>query len=275
MRKVEESEKRLMSRDYVADVRAGTPGAVAAEPEPGDDSGSHRAVVYTEHVAVPFFVKDNSGMGFDGALAFQSERDNATGPLSGFLALTLLNLFGHGEWASLYYRGERGLQQFDMTVSKTHLLRMPLIGSAGFGLEIREDSYGYLRGELELLLEFGTLWRTGATFRGHETIDRSGEATRSWRFFGADLVLQRAPERRRAGVFSRHLDVRTGTGVADRVEGRFQRWQGELSTGVHIPFLRRHAAASRLVAQTVITDDRDSLHAVERCIFSWTAAWGL
>ncbi len=262
-RRIEESQKRLLSRDYIAEVSPGAPGTVSVEPDT-IDSATHAPPGLTEYVAVPFLVRDNSGMGIDGALALQSQVEQQQGMVSGFFSLTLLNIFRSGEAASVYYRGERDLQQFDMSVAKPHLFRMPLIGSAAFGLEILTDSYGYLHGQLEFLLEFQTLWKTGIAFRGHETANRSGDVSESWRFFGADLVLVRTAERYRMGAFSKDVSVRTGTGVADRQEGRFQRWSGELSAGAHVPVYGRHAISGRLVAQTLITDDRDSLHAVER-----------
>ncbi|MBD3395167.1 MAG: hypothetical protein GF418_06015 [Chitinivibrionales bacterium] len=259
-----QSERRLESRDYIVTARAGAPGTVAIEADSSEGETDVSPVTYSERVAVPFLIEDNSGMGLDGALAFQSDRDERGGLLSGFLTLTLLNIFRRGEAASVYYRGEQDLQQFDLDISKPHLLGMPLVGSAGFGLEIQEDSYGYLHGELELLLEFETLWQTGMAFRGHETADRAGDANRSWRVVGLDLILKKQSERVRAGVLATHLELRTGTAVADRPAGRFQRYSGDISGGYHLPLFRRLALANRAVVRTIIADSRDSLHAVER-----------
>ena len=265
LRFIEASQKRLMSRSYIVSARAGAPGIVPAPTDTFSSvSDSAQAAIPKRYVAVPFLIRDNSGMGLDGALTFQSDDGTDKGVLAGYLDLTLLNIFRTGESGSVYYRGEKGLQQFDLSISRPHLLKLPLVGSAGFGLEIQEATYGYLHAETEFLIEFETLWQTGIALRGHETTLELPDGSQSWRFAGADLVLKRNPERYQARVFSRFIDIRTGTGVADRDEGRFQRWRAEISAGTHIPFLRRHAIANSVTGKAIVTDDRDSLHAVER-----------
>jgi len=265
VRLVEESEKRLLSRPYVAEAEAGAPGVVPVPPSPDSSAKTveRKADDTTAYVAVPFRIKDNSGMGLDGALAASSDRETSSPLVAGSLTLTLLNLFGTGEQASVYYRGEKGLQQFDITIAKPHLLKMPLVGSADFGMEIQEENYGYLHGGTELLLEFQTLWRTGAGIRGHEIADRRDGGGESWQYAGAELILQRSAERWRAGVFSKQLLVRTGAGVSDREGGRFQRWKGDFSAGFHLPVARRHAVAGMMHGRMLIADERDSLHVTE------------
>jgi hypothetical protein len=264
VRAIDESEECLLSRDYIAEARAGSVGVVPPGPDTvGKAAQRDSAGTTFQGIAVPFYIRDKSGLGLDGALAYQSQ-ETSGGPLTGFLNLTLLNIFKFGESATLYYKGERGLQQFDLDLSKPHLFRLPLVGTAGFGLEIQEQNYGYLHGAAQVLVELRNLWQTGVAFLGHETIDNLSSPPQSWRYYGLDLVLQRKPPRYRVGLLAGDMSIRTGTGVADRSLGRFQRWQADVSAGGQVPVLAtRQAVSGRLTAQTIIADALDTLHPVE------------
>lgn len=254
---VEESEKRLLSRDYVDDAEGGAP---VVRPTPAGASSAPENTVDT--VVVPFHVTDRAGLGLDGALSYASDLpvDNR---LSGTLDLTLLNAFRWGESARVHYRGERTYNQMEIGIAKPHLFGMPLVGSAGFGLELEQESYGYLHGEAELLYEPAALWQTGIAVSAHETTDETFDTLSSWRFYGFDAVTRRLGEPRRAGSFSRWLSLRTGTGIADRGGRRYNRFRVDLTAGLHLPFARRHAVSLRGVGRTTIAEQGDRLHEVE------------
>ncbi|MBD3314645.1 MAG: hypothetical protein GF344_02555 [Chitinivibrionales bacterium] len=253
---VEESRKRLQSRNYVDDVQVGAPLLL---PPPHD---LHSPSDSVDTVTIPFHVFDRSGLGLDGALAYASDlqTDNR---LSGTFDLTLLNIFGRGETASLHYRGEQTYNKMEIAVSKPHLFGMPLVGSAEFGLELERESYGYLHGELELLYEPATLWQTGFAVSAHEATDETFDTVPSWRYYGFDLVTRRLGEPRRAGNLSRWLSLKAGTGMTADQGKRQNRFRLDLRGGLQVPFAGRHALAVNLVGQTAVAQSGERLHEVE------------
>jgi len=186
--------------------------------------------------------------------------------LTGLLNLTMLNILHRGEALSLYYRGEEFLQQFEVEISLPYPFTWPLFFSGSFGLEIEKDSYGYLQGEFEVLTQLQGLWQAGVSVKGHETTinDTSGNNEFSWYFYGVDLILLRRAEAYRAGTLSREFHLRTGTGIANRTNGKFSRWSFDFSAGSHIPLFKRQAFLGKVATKAITSDDRDSLHQTEK-----------
>jgi len=266
-RKIEISQKRLISRPYIASVHVSSPGILLSSeksdtldtlPALQEASDSIR-IDSLEFVAVPFHIEDNSGMGIDGALAYSSD---ANIPWSGILTLTMLNIFHRGESASLFYRGEKLLQQFEIELAKAYPFLWPLFISGAFGLEIEEKNYGYLHGEFTVLTQLKELWQAGLSVNGHETTINDQNA--SWHFIGIDLLLQRCGEPCRDGMLARDFLIRTGTGIADKATGRYNRWRFDFTAGSHIPLFKRQAFLGKIATHLITSDDKDSLHQTEK-----------
>ncbi len=263
-RKIETSQKRLLTRSYIANVRPETPGIVI--PAEKNDSIDNRENTIESTgsdslatVAVPFYIEDNSGMGIDGAVAYNSD---AAVRWSGILTLTLLNVFHRGESASLFYRGEKLLQQFDVAIAVPYPFLWPIFLSGAFGLEIEEKNYGYLHGEFTVLTQLKELWQAGLAVNGHETTINDQNA--SWHFIGIDLVLQRTREPYRDGILTREFLLRTGAGIADKADGRYNRWRIDFSVGSHIPLFSHQAFLGKLATHIITSEDKDSLHLTEK-----------
>ncbi|MFP4418134.1 MAG: BamA/TamA family outer membrane protein [Chitinivibrionales bacterium] len=250
MSKVEECRQRLLSRSYIADVEIGAPQLLPASEQDSDS---------VAQAVIPIRIVDDAGMGVDGALAYQSS-EGEKGKMTGQFNLSLMNLFRSGESGSIHYEGREKFQRFDVTVSKPNFFSFPLTVSAGFGMEIEDRNYGHMHGEIELMTQLPGMWQAGVAFNGTETRD----SLHSWQVYGVDLVLERKPERYEARVFGHHLALRTGSALADKGDGSYNRWLVDFSIGFHLPFLRRHALVANLTTQAITSDQDDSLHNVER-----------
>lgn len=264
IRKIETSQKRLMSRYYIEYVDVISPGIISdSQDTPTGQTATPEDFEAdpVDTVAVPFVIKDKSGMGVDGAVAYNSDVKS----LSGLLNLTMLNILHRGEALSLYYRGEELLQQFEVEISIPYPFTWPLFCSGSFGLEIEKDSYGYLQGEFKVLTQLKGLWQAGVSVKGHETTVKVNDSSWiSWNFYGVDLILQRQVEPYRAGILSREFSMRTGTGIADRTHGKFSRWSFDFSAGSHIPLFKRQAFLGKVATKAITSDERDSLHQTEK-----------
>ena len=258
--KIETSQKRLSSRYYIENVDVLSPGIVSdSSKTPSGQIGVFVEADTVDTVAVPFVIKDKSGMGIDGAVGYNSD---SKPPWSGLLNITMLNILHRGEAISLFYRGEEQLQQFDVEISIPYLFMWPIFCSGAFGLEIEEKNYGIIQGEFKVLTQLKGLWQAGISIKGHETttLDRDF----SWYFVGGDLILRRQAEPYRAGTLSSEFNMRTGTGIANRVNGKFSRWNFDFSAGSHIPLFKRQAFLGKVATKAITTDDRDSLHLTEK-----------
>lgn len=268
LEKVENSRKRLLSRAYINDVTIIDPGIVIH-----NDSQDTLTLLQTQKstnistqlptidtVVAPLHIIENSGMGIDGTIAYQSESDNHW---IGLLDLAILNIFHQGESASLFYHGEELLQQFRIALSYPYPFRFPILTSASFGLEIEEKKYGFLRGEFKILSQFKGLWQVGMAIVGHETTT-TGIQDQSWYFLGLDFILNHPEELFRDQVLSRLLYMRTGTGIADKNEGKHYRWHLDFTIGTHLPLFKRQALWGKLVSKVITTDQDDTLHQVEQ-----------
>ena len=256
--KVGVSTRRMVSRAYITSASTGPPRIfdenVSGPGTPGKDTDQH-----PPRVSIPIRVEDRSGLGLDGALGYESGAGQS-GLITGTLDLSLLNVFGTGEAAMLRYEGDRTLQLFDMSVHKPWLGSLPLFGSAGFGLEVREEEYGYLHGMLETLVEIRPLWQAGLALKGHETQQNATAAQST--FYGGELILARLREPRRSGIRTHHLRIATGSGVARRSGRQYGRWHVDFTAGTHLPVGQRNAASFEVVSNTLVSRE-DTLADVE------------
>ena len=253
LQKIEESKERLALRSWVSSVETGPLRIV--------DKGENTPALadYSGSVRVPFIVTDNIGLGIDGAIAFQAGGENA-GDLSGIFNVSLVNLFHRGEKGLLAYKGEQGYQRLELSLSMPYCFNVSLFSTVEFGLEIKENDYGYLHGEITLTTNLGLLWQWGLALKGHETSDSAG---RSSRFEGIDFVMSEEPRPYRAGELSSEVDGKVGSGIVQYNGRQLSRWHIDATVGVHFPFSFRHAVVGRVVSGILLTDKRDTLHTAE------------
>lgn len=247
--KVHRTRERLLKRDYITEVRTGAPRIVDL-PSPAPVSGDTVA-----SVAVPMEIRDRSGLGLDGALALEAGGEGST-KLTGFLDLSLVNILGLGDRASLSYRGERDEHKLDLSISKMHILGAPVLGEVEFGLEVREKEYGHIRGGASGLVDLVGRWQGGVALKAHETTV-TDSVSRTWRFYGGDLIFTRRPELYRMGTVSRGLRLRTGTGIADRTDQRYTRLNLELAVSAHLPLFGRHAMIGAIAGKNLTTRENE------------------
>jgi outer membrane protein assembly factor BamA len=247
-RKIEATLEALGRRTYIEHIDVGKIAALPAELREKNDSAASQDV---EYVSVPFYMKDRTGLGIEGALGFNSQQGGETF-LQGDLTLSFLNLFHSGESASFLYAGDKTYQKFHVDASKPWFLGRPMTCSASFGLEVHESSYGYLSGEASVLDEIQNNWNAGFSIKGSETtMDSTG---RSWRYFGAEFLLSTFREQLREGVFSSELSLAAGGGIAGR-ERNYTRSHVEFTGGIHAPFWRHQAVHLRIVSEDLISDE--------------------
>jgi outer membrane protein assembly factor BamA len=248
IRKIEKATESLNRRSYIA---AASIGAFAIEPETLRDKDDTGAVRDAHYISVPLRIKDRTGLGIEGAVGFSSRQgDDAL--LQGDLTLSLLNVFHRGEEASLLYAGDKTYQKFHLDASRPWLFGYPLTGSGAFGLEIHENAYGYLEGEVMVSAEIRDRWQTGVALKGSETTVDSSQ--RSWRYSGLDLLLSRPSPDLRRGAFATEFSFATGGGIAKRDQS-YTRTHVDFFTGLHIPFFRSQAVRIRCATMHMISDE--------------------
>jgi outer membrane protein assembly factor BamA len=261
VRKIEATREALLRRQYILSAEAGIVTALSYALR-GDLGGAKDPVDAEDidYVSVPFYIKDRTGLGIEGALGFSS-REGEKVYLYGDLSLSFLNLFRSGESAALRYAGDRSYQQFQVEASKPWLFGSPLTASASFGLEVHETDYGYLCGDMALFTGLGSrnTWNAGINVTGTETT--SDSSRRSRHYFGADFQLSRLREQCREGAVARELSLATGGGIAER-ERNFTRSHVEFTGGIHVPLWKRQAVRVRVVSEHLISGE-DSLVAPE------------
>ncbi|MBN1127576.1 MAG: hypothetical protein JXA71_01220 [Chitinispirillaceae bacterium] len=248
LRKIDASREALARRPYVSSVTTGMPGMVPGAPGRSRDSARSGNIDY---VAVPFLVTERNGLAMEGALGISSRQGDETF-LQGNMTMSFLNVLHSGEQASLDYEGDKTYQKFNVQVSRPWLFSYPVTVSSGFGLEIREDVFGHLEGNAQLLFELLKEWRAGIGIKGSETtIDSNGQ---SWQYGGIDFLLSNLRRPLRRGARETWISVATGSGIASR-ERKYTRSHVDFSSGVHLPLFGRHALHARLSTMHLITDE--------------------
>ncbi len=261
IRRLERSERRLESRDYIQSIGIGSPLIVP----PGEEMDT---VAAEEHgtVVVPIRIEDHSGLGVDGVLGYQSSGD-APNRLTGLLSLSLLNTFHVGEQITVAYTGENEYSELDVFASKPHVFGLPLTISGSFGLEISEtpeSRYAFVEGMLRGMTEIRDLWSIGTGLRIYETTGDTGGISESSQFYGVDVIAERRAETRVRGESARRISFTTGTGIATKSAERHNRFRFEFSGGIQIPVFGSQAIAPRFDAKSLITNRDDELLDVEK-----------
>jgi outer membrane protein assembly factor BamA len=263
VRKVEEARERLLSRAYVTSVDVSSP-AVALDAAFTPDTGRRAAAVpQLDKVIVPFLCADKTGFGFEGALTFQAGGASLANSFYGVVNLSLLNILHAGETAQLSYNGQQDLQRMELSLSKPYLLNFPVFASGDFGLEIHQNSYGYLHGDLQGLMELRAYWQAGVAVTAHEVQVSSDSAGSSSEYGGVDIILSRSATAYRAGEISRGFTIRSGSGIARNNGQQYNRWHVDLSGSLHLPLTKRWAVAGRITGNTIISEPADSLRPAE------------
>ncbi len=248
-RLVDETVRRLAAREYIDSVRALPPRVELA----GDSAA---AVEELPRVMVPLEVHERAGLGLDGAVGLEVG-DGDGSRLAGTLDFTLLNTFGVGERASLRYRGERGLQRLAVDLSKAYVGEVPVFVSGAFSLELVEDEYGHLAGDMKAAYELSSLWRVGAGISAQEnTVSGSDSMSGTWHVYGVDFFFDRPGTVWRRRHLAHSLHVGAAVAVADRGERDHTRWTAEFAADIHVPLGRIQALAGRIVSRNLFTEER-------------------
>ncbi len=247
--KVEQTEKMLKSRSYIADVVAGSP-VIPASYKSHPDSA--------QRVSVPLSIIDRSGLGLDGVIGLETVRGDPQ--LQGNLSFSFLNLFHAGESVQFEYAGDKGRQKFNINAVKPWLFNIPVTIGVGAGMEVIKNQYGFVFGKLKFIGEIGPEWRAGIGMNVNETTPSQDSIGEYGTFYGADLILFSIPEENRAGKFSSELLIETGSGLAKKAQ-RYSRSHFDFSGGLHIPLLKKQALLTRLVSKHLITNEKTLLPA--------------
>jgi hypothetical protein len=265
LRKIEESQNRLLSRPYVASVETGSLKILKEEGAQSAPAAldSVKAAGFDGSVVVPFILSDNTGLGVDGAVAFQAGQAVSAG-VTGLFNISLLNLFHYGETGTLTYRGERNYQRLEVSCAVPYLLGVPLFSSAAFGLEIQQNEYGYLHGELKLSVDVAPFWQGGIALNGHEATRYTTDTVAIGSAYeGLDFVLSRESRPYRAGELAKDAEFKIGSGLTQSSAVQLTRWHMDAGGGAHAPLGFRHAVVGRLVFGTMLTEARDTMQSVE------------
>ena len=260
LRKVEETRQRLMLKSYISSVEPGNL-KILKDTLSRKDTSDH-AKTFSGNVVEPFVISDIVGLGIDGAIAFEAGQTNVNS-LTGLFSLSLNNIFHRGEVGSFSYKGEQGFQRLEVSVSVPYLFGLSLFGSSGFGLEVQENSYGYLHGELKMLTELWPFWQGGLVLQGHEITRYVDSVDIASNFEGVDFVVAREGKAYRAGLSGSDLEFKIGSGLQQSQGQQLNRWHIDLNAGAQAPFNIRYAVAGRVVCGSYLTDARDTMQVTE------------
>jgi hypothetical protein len=213
-------------------------------------------------VVVPFVISDNAGLGLDGAIAFAAGQASKNS-LTGLFSISLNNILHRGETGLFSYKGEQGYQRLEVSLAVPYLFGLSLFGSSGFGLEVQENTYGYLHGELKMLTELWPFWQGGLVLQGHEITRYVDSVDVASNFEGVDFVVAREGKAYRAGQYGTDLEFKIGSGLQQSQGQQLNRWHIDLNAGAQAPINVRYAVAGRMVCGSYLTDARDTMQVTE------------
>ena len=251
IKKVEESQRRLRSRFYVADA-VDFPPVITSDEQSRSDSNQSR-------VTVPFRITDRSGLGLEGAAGFETYKSDRPN-LYGNLTFSFLNLFHTGEAVSFQYAGDRSKQQLKMDLTKPWFFNLPLTVGAGMELEVVNELYGYLGGQMKFLSETGSNWRIGLGLSAYETTPSQDSTGEFGTFYGADLILSRPHEEYRKGQFGQEFYIETGSGIASK-DIKYTRSHFDFMGGIHVPVFQNQAIVTKVISKHLITNEKNLIAA--------------
>jgi hypothetical protein len=260
---VDEAVRRLNSRPYVQAAAAMEPVIIEDGPLCCDlqniDAAAQNAdggefCRDTSFIAVaPIAITERRGTEFEGAVGYESGRDGNEGRWSGRVSLSLINMARRGEVIDAFYSGTDAVQRLRGSAAVPWIFGLPLEAGAAGGLEIEDEGYGHVNGEIWGAVEVGESWKIGLAAKGSETIPPES-VDRPYRFYGADIFLSLMRRQWERGLTVWEFDARTGSGVANR-EVSYARSNMEMSAGVHRPAFNDYALALRVSAGSLFTDE--------------------
>ncbi len=215
-----------------------------------DTITSDSAVIAT----VPFTIIDKSGLGFEGAVGFESDQDNKPS-VKGSASLSLLNMFHGAEALAFTYSGSDVKQLFDVILSKPFIFNLPLGINANGGMEIAKDDYGFVYGNTRTIITFNTFWTGGIGVEYNETTTKSvAGTTGSGSYLGGTLLLLRNSPDFTKGLLLHRILFEFGSGIAKK-EIRYNRSRILFNASVQVPFLKSQAFVSRLITSHIISKE--------------------
>lgn len=201
---------------------------------------------------VPFTIIDKSGLGFEGAVGFESDQDNKPS-VKGSASLSLLNMFHGAEALAFTYSGSDIKQLFDVIVSKPFIFNLPLGINANGGMEIVKDDYGFIYGNARAIITFNTFWIGGFGVEYNETTTKSVDgATGSGSYLGGTLLLLRNSPDFTKGLLLHRILFEFGSGIAKK-EIRYNRSRILFNASVQVPILKSQAFVSRLITSHILS----------------------
>jgi outer membrane protein assembly factor BamA len=201
---------------------------------------------------VPFDIVDKSGLGFEGAVGFESDQDNKPS-LKGSASLSLLNMFHGAEALAFTYSGSDLKQLFDITLSKPFIFNLPLGIKANGGMEIVKDDYGFVYGDARTIISFNTFWTAGIGVDYNETTKENGaQDAGNSSYLGATFLLLRNSPDFTKGLLLHRLQFEFGSGIAKK-EINYNRSRILFNASVQVPFFKSQALISRLITSHIIT----------------------
>lgn len=241
---VDGTVRRLSSRPYVKSATAASPVIIEDAPKCRDSMGTAVAAIS---------VTERRGMEAEGALGYESERGGSAGGLSGRLSLSFVNMLRRGESIDLSYAGTQTAQRLKSTAAYPWAFGLPFELGGSLGAEIEDGGYGYLGGDISASVDIGVRLRCGVSLAASETVPPDS-AGNPYTFYGADVFLELKRAQWKRGASVPEFSVRTGSGAARR-EKSYARNKAEAAAGIHYPVSQNYAAAGRVCAKSLFTEE--------------------
>lgn len=201
---------------------------------------------------VPFDIVDKSGLGFEGAVGFESDQDNKPS-VKGSASLSLLNMFQGAEALAFTYSGSDVKQLFDIIISKPFIFNLPLGIKANGGMEIVKDDYGFVYGNVRTIITINTFWTSAIGVEYNEiTKENATRLTGSSSYLGASFLLLRNSQEFTKGQLLHRIQLEFGSGLAKK-EINYNRSKIIFNAAVQAPFLKSKALISRLNTSHIVT----------------------
>jgi outer membrane protein assembly factor BamA len=241
---VDESVRRLSSRPYVKSASAASPVIIEDAPKCRDS---------TPVAVAAISVTERRGMEAEGALGYESERGGGGGKLSGRLALSFVNMLRLGESVDLLYTGTSASQRLNSAAAYPWAFGLPFELGGSLAAEIEDGGYGYLGGGVSASVDIGARLRCGVSLVASETLPPDSVGG-SYAFYGADVFLELKRRQWERGASVPEFSVRSGSGAANR-ERSYARGKAEAAAGMHYPIYKNYAAAGRICAKSLFTEE--------------------
>ena len=248
---LEQSIERLQRRSYIIAAYA-LPPLILNDTTLPIQRPHHR-----QRLLVPVAVTDRHGLSFDGAATLSTNSAGTVVP-AGAIEFSLVNMLHQAEAVALSYKGDARQQTLGLNAKLPWVVGLPLFADGEFGLEIRQDSYGYLQGALAFSTEIFTNWYGGVTLRAHETTIANDTVLQTWDYGGADLTLAYAMLPPRRGRSSAAFSLAMGSGLArNNSAAATVRWQARGAAGFQVALFTTQAVAYRVLGATLLTTEQN------------------